>query len=489
MPLSVRYVTIFCLTLCAPPLTTFSEVRINEIAWMGTTESHLCNWIELYNTGGQAVDLIDWSLQINDITRELADGEGSSSMIAADDYLLLKRQTATCPDPVPTVPGWKFTMGNLPNSGATLRLLRPDGAIADEVVGGTDWSSVGGNNETKDTAQLTDTGWITAEPTPGAPNANISGTTTTTSEQLSSTPTRIRSARAPRPQSLRVPDSELKVDIIGPDYGYVNQPLTLTASTSGVGDTIAASLQYAWNWGDFHNQGGGASVRHTYQFPGTYVITLFATYGRHEQVARHEVTILPTPLAIEVKNGLVHIHNTAPYEVDVSGVTISGASAQRFPPRSFIPAHGTITLTSVEVGAAPARPVLAHDRSGSVLASSHDQTPTVAGEATSTPDAPIPTTSADAVSPVTREPTVTQAVDEAFRFSVTEAAAPATSAPPESPSVSSRSTTTIPSRTVSADVGSNNTSDRPWWPPLALLILLVVAAAVLLTPYRRLEAD
>ena len=477
-----RHTTFFCLTLCALPLQTSAEVRINEIAWMGTTESHLCNWVELYNSGEQAIDIIDWSIQINDTVREFADGEGPSSVIVAEGYLLLKRQTASCPDPVPDVPGWSITMGNLPNGGATLRLLQPDGTITDEVVGGTDWSNVGGDNETKFTAQRTDTGWITAEPTPGAQNMNIEDTASTaTVSSSNSTQTRVVSARAPRPQSLTLPDSELAVDIVGPAYGYVNQPLTLTASTSGVGNTIAASLRYNWNWGDMHNQHGGAVAEYTYRFPGTYVVTLFATYGRHEQVARAEVTILPTPLAIEAENGLVHIHNIAPYEVDVSGVSVSAATEQTFPPRSFIPAHGTVTLTGSELGLTAGLPVVAHSRRGELLASTADQR-----QSASIPSESLVPISEDSV-PQTLDGQSSaghRSESELFRFSNNEADTIATDSLSESPSVP-QAATSAPISAVAAGTQSPDSPGHTWWSSLALLALLFIAAFTLLLPRRQ----
>ena len=487
------YLGIFLwLVIITAPLTTGATVRINEIAWMGTIESHLCNWIELHNTGDQPIDLLDWALQINDTTREFAAGEGGRSVVGGGEYFLIKRQTASCPDPVPSVPGWSITLGNLPNSGATLRLLRPNGTVADTVVGGVDWSNVGGDNESKNTAQRTDSGWITAEPTPGTTNAStqIETTTTSGSRQSSVTSDRVTDARAPRPQSLVMSDSELAVTILGPTYGYVNQPVTLTASTSGVGDTIAGSLQYVWNLGDMHVRSGATAVEHTYRFPGTYVVTLFVTHGRHEQVARAEITILPTPLAVKIEGEFVHIHNTAPYEIDVSGVVVVGEVEKRFPPRSFIPAHGTVTLVGSELGVTGQRPIMVHDRVGAVLASSLDRSPTVAGETISNPSVPSTNTGTHPAPAVTNEfPVSAESTEESFRFSVNESHTNPTSAPTEPVSEAPLPTTTDSSVVAPTGTQATDVTERVWWPSLLLLLLLVVAAGTLLMPRRSEEVE
>lgn len=495
MSLPVRLTTLSCILFTLLPTSASATVRINEIAWMGTTESHLCNWIELYNTGDQSVDVIDWSFEINDTVRALADGTGPSSVVAPSGYLLLKRETATCPDPVPAVSGWSIVMGNLPNSGATLRLRRSDGSLADEVIGGTDWSNVGGDNDTKQTAQLTPNGWITADPTPGIQNTDTDSTVSAPDSDTDDTSVsrRVRSARAPSPQSLTLPDTKLKLEIIAPEYGYVNQPLTVTASTSGVGDTIDASLQYHWNWGDLSEQNAGAEAVHTYQFPGTYIITAYASYARHEQVARHEVTILPTPLTIEVENGLVHIHNAAPYEIDVSRMTISGLHDKHFPKRSFIPAHGTITVSEAKLGIPARRPLLAYDRTGAIVASS-EQSVAVAGIAVSADEVNEEST-ATTQSTAPTQTGATTGTDDNFRFSSPESTDTATS----DISTNQAATTTHATRSDSNPNPSSDTSDQSansneaavpagvWWPPLALLLLLVVAAGALLAP-RRLSA-
>lgn len=354
--------------------TATGAVLINEIAWMGTTESHLCNWIEFYNSGTSDVDIIDWSLYINDTQRVISDGEGSSTVIGAGEYWVLERKTDTCPNPVPERNDWYIVMGNLPNSGATISLRRGDGTIEDQVAGGENWQNIGGDNTTKDTAQRTDNGWVTATPTPGKSNISVSNSEEAVTDNGSSKrdERRIVSARVNTLQSLTVPDSQLQLSIESSAYAYVNQPIALTASSSGVVDVIESSLQYDWNFGDLHTSSGEQSLKHVYRYPGTYVVTLHAGYARHEQIARHVITVLPINLEISHIDDVVHIHNTSPYEVDVSGFTITGITSSVVPSNTWLLPNSTLSIPSKELGISSQRLISITDSQNQVVATNFD---------------------------------------------------------------------------------------------------------------------
>ncbi|HMA78498.1 MAG TPA: lamin tail domain-containing protein, partial [Candidatus Paceibacterota bacterium] len=138
-----------------------AAVYFSEIAWMGTSNSANDEWIELHNSGSTAVDLSGWRLTDNlnfDITLE---GAGS---VAPGAFAVLERTDDT------SAPGTAFFIytGSLANTGATLRLYDAIGALIDQVAGGENWEDLGGDNTTKETAQYTSGGWVTAAPTPGA---------------------------------------------------------------------------------------------------------------------------------------------------------------------------------------------------------------------------------------------------------------------------------------------------------------------------------
>ena len=95
----IRY-SILTLAIIAFPFFVQAQVRITEIAWMGTTESQFGEWIELYNESSTDVPLKDWKLFE-------AGGDTIvftfSKTIPAKGFLVLERTTGSVPDPLPSV--------------------------------------------------------------------------------------------------------------------------------------------------------------------------------------------------------------------------------------------------------------------------------------------------------------------------------------------------------------------------------------------------
>ena len=64
---------------------SFGNVVINEIAWMGTSESANDEWMELYNTGGEDVSLEGWVLEASDGTPQI----NLTGSVSAGGFFLL----------------------------------------------------------------------------------------------------------------------------------------------------------------------------------------------------------------------------------------------------------------------------------------------------------------------------------------------------------------------------------------------------------------
>ena len=79
------------------PAISFAQLIINEIAWMGTTESANAEWVELYNTTSENIDLSGWGLY---------EAGGDTLMISlskniiANGYFLIERVTPSVSDSV-----------------------------------------------------------------------------------------------------------------------------------------------------------------------------------------------------------------------------------------------------------------------------------------------------------------------------------------------------------------------------------------------------
>lgn len=130
---------VFCLIFVSQFIfgANMGDVVINEIAWMGTAASTYDEWIELYNTTGNVIDLTGWSLNATD-------GEPTislSGMILAHQHFLLERSDDNT---VSNIAADQFYSGALGNSGEILELRDASNNLIDEVD-----SWYGGDNDTK----------------------------------------------------------------------------------------------------------------------------------------------------------------------------------------------------------------------------------------------------------------------------------------------------------------------------------------------------
>lgn len=343
------------------PHAAAASVIINEIAWMGSSDSANREWIELHNNGTAPQSLDGWMLKDGQsLEIELA------GTIAAGSYAVLER---TSDD---TAPGTAFLIytGALTNIGATLRLYNESGGLADQVAGGDNWELIGGDNVTKETAQLTTSGWMTAEATPGAANSTAGrapGSNESTTSSRSSGNVIARPVVETR--KLIPSTNQLALSLIAPTIVYVNQEISLEALPSAIGETIAGSLHYEWNFGDLAT-GTGKRVKHTHQYPGEYLVTVRAHYARHDIVTEYLLKVLPVRFSLaQTSDGDMQINNDSPYDIDVSGFALAGTKTQKFPPCSRIAKNGTITVPQAAFGGAKLGQVYLHDATGSIVAS------------------------------------------------------------------------------------------------------------------------
>ncbi len=346
------------------PNITSAAVYISEIAWMGSTESANYEWIELHNDGTDE-DVTGW--QLTDDMNLTIDLTGT---IPGGSHAVLERTSDN------SAPGSAFLIytGAMVNTGATLKLVRSDGSVADQVSGGENWSLVGGDNITKETAQYTSSGWVTSVGTPGKANQVVPESPSATSsedktETKTSSGSSVRKSSPGETVKLILPEMILKLDIDSQSVGYVNQAIDFTIKPSGIGNTLIDSLQYEWNFGD-----GFSSTEkeptHVYSYPGTYVVTVYAGFKRQEQVARYEITILPVEVSLTTNQvGDVQINNNSPYEIDLSGYILRGDGVFKFPARSIILPGQTITINKNRLGGVAGNFVSISDTEGKLLSS------------------------------------------------------------------------------------------------------------------------
>ena len=355
---------------------TYAAVIINEVAWMGGFNSANHEWIELRNTDNKIVSTEGWVLSDgNNLNIEL------SGNIPANGYVVLERSS----DGSAIGSAFLIYTGALVNTGATLTLRNASGEIIDQVAGGENWENIGGDNTTKDTAQYTTNGWVTDARTPGKQNKTgrvepVESTVTTkvtesNSSKTTSSKTSIKTNNIKNEETVRlvVPDTVLKLTPDIQSVAYINQTIPFSVTGSGISEVITKSLKYDWNFGDMHTA-TGREVEHSYSYPGTYVVVVHAQYARHDQVARHEITVLPVTFSLtKNENGDIQVNNDSPYDVDISGFTVKGNKSLTFPPRTIILPKSTITVPKEKLGGTENSLLALYDTKKSLIDSTYKE--------------------------------------------------------------------------------------------------------------------
>lgn len=239
------------------PLFAFGQVRINEIAWMGTSQSSANEWIELYNASSTSIDLQGWTLQSSNGKLHVV----LSGSIAPKSWYLIERTDDA------SVPGVHADLvasfgSGLPNGGVDLFLNDAHGVRMDTVVSGKNWITIGGDNTHKLTAQRTEHGWTTGQPTPRGENVK---------EEVNMSPEVSPAVTQPAPpvvseqkaMSKKVSSAaQASRTLIAPAYAKTEERASYASSSRVVASSVPA--QVIWS-GDVES----ASRSHTWLLIGT----------------------------------------------------------------------------------------------------------------------------------------------------------------------------------------------------------------------------
>ena len=129
----MKHVILFTIFLFLLSITTQNsraanpgDVVINEIAWGGTNAYSGDEWIELYNTTSQQIDISGWTLQASDGTPNIS----LSGPIPANGFFLLERTNNTT---VSDISADKIYTGSLHNDGENLTLQDDIGTLIDQA--------------------------------------------------------------------------------------------------------------------------------------------------------------------------------------------------------------------------------------------------------------------------------------------------------------------------------------------------------------------
>lgn len=338
-----------------------AEIRINEVAWMGTVESQYEEWIELYNDGTET-SLEGWKIYKAGGSTLLINLSGN---ISAGEYLLVCRTTPSVSNPLSGTCDINGSFGGsgLNNSSEHIVLKNNSGSTVDSINATSGWPA--GDSTSKATMQWSGSSWITATGTPGVANATSGNGDTNneeneeenTDEEEESEEINVEDAEliTPKIYSTRV----LKVEY--PKIAIIKSPTHFRAQALDYDRSDLFKGHYVWNMGDgtirefalgFRETNNGFD--HVYEYPGTYTVNVkyFTGFLKDVPAELEETFIVDVGTAtVSISkiypDGAIEIKNTSGNILDLTDWQLRDASGQNFtfPEGTKIAANKTVVFT------------------------------------------------------------------------------------------------------------------------------------------------
>lgn len=119
-------------------------IIINEIAWMGTEQSHYDEWMELKNITDKTINITGWQLKAEAGSPDIK----LAGEIAPKGFFILER---TDDNTLPQIKADMIYTGALNNKGETIRLINNKGETVDVIEAREGWPA--GDNQNKRTME------------------------------------------------------------------------------------------------------------------------------------------------------------------------------------------------------------------------------------------------------------------------------------------------------------------------------------------------
>lgn len=348
------WILFFCSVSLLTPYGVRAAVSITEIMYDLEGSDTDREWVEIFNSGGDAVQLTGWKLHEADTNHSLTVVSGSASLSAGGYAVIVDNAEKFLAD----WPGFSSVLFDssfsLSNTGETLVLKDPSLVALDTVTYQSTTGAAGDGNS----LQLVSGSWGAGVPTPGAANrlspppaGGGAGATSTPPANTSGSSSSSSGSSAPAGGGVT---PSLTVSISAPSAALAGAPVELRGSVYGLEGKRIPNARLQWNFGD-GGIGNGETVLHTYHVPGRYVVILDASSGEYAGSERHIVEVVPPEISfLEVRggaDGFVRIKNDGSVELDLSGwILRSGGGEFIFLPHSIILGNSTGAFSATMVG-------------------------------------------------------------------------------------------------------------------------------------------
>ncbi len=336
----IKYLAVFL--LFSLPNFVSAQVVFTEIMYNPAGTDTGREWVEIYNTGAESVDITTYKLFENSVNHKISISSGENILPAGQHAVIVDNPEKFLIDH--DISGIIFdSTFSFNNTGEEIKLIGAGGEIIDTL----NYSPDLGGNDTGNSLQINNNIWIPALPTPDEENATVAvDEATDDSESESdddsnsdSNTTETGSGSTHEEQtdiSNYKPTVKLKISAGRERYVSTNSPVNLELIHNQDDST---KIRTIWSMGDGHNV-RGKKVSYIFDRPGEYNVVLNASLNGDLAVARTKIIVTETDIvvsAVDSGKGVdLLLKNNGKIETNIGGYTIKSGK------ESFILATDTI---------------------------------------------------------------------------------------------------------------------------------------------------
>lgn len=342
----------FVLLICFSSFIVHASVTINEIMYdlEGTDTDR--EWVEVYNSGGEAIDLSTWKFVEGNSNHSLVPFDGGST-IAPNGYAVIADKPEKFKADWPNFSGVlfdsSFSLGNDPGEELS---LKDDTATTVDTV--TYVTAVGAQGDGT-TLNRNGTVFIVSPATPGIENTTTQNDDTNdeTNNDNNSGDTSSGGV-SPSLKIIEIATPKITAQIESKLSLVAGTPIIFEPKIRGYSGESLSQGKFFWNLGDGMSieKNTNEKIMYTYDSPGEYVVSLeyFRNSYQFESDAMDRLVIQVSPPSMVVSSvlsdGSVEITNTSPKETDLFGwVLKADGNSFLFPKNTVILAGRKIMFT------------------------------------------------------------------------------------------------------------------------------------------------